>query len=101
MPVTGSPNQEAPRAGSPQEALVVAMGQCRGEALPLSRFLAPCKALECLGSHQCPSMAWPSSSGQKHHPGCQLPWVWLPCLQARAGDSSNYHEAVQGLGQRL
>lgn len=54
MPVPGSPNQPAPGAGRPREALVVAMGQCRGEALPLSRFSARCKAPERLGSPSVP-----------------------------------------------
>lgn len=89
--VIGNANKKAPGRGFPQEALAIAMGQCRREALPLSRFLAWPEALEHLVS---PSVAvrglagcLPSSSQQKPWLGCQLPWVWLPCLQARVGDS--------------
>jgi hypothetical protein len=67
--------------GFSQEALGGWMGQYRWEALTLSRFLAWLKVLECLGSHQCPSMAWQAAcpaAQSRRNAGCQLLWVWLP-----------------------
>jgi hypothetical protein len=78
-----------------------AMGHYKQEALTLSKFLAWPKALELFGSHQYPSIAWQAAcpaAQSRGNAGCQLPWVWLPCLQARAGDSLHYQEAVQGWG---
>lgn len=77
--VAGDLNKKAP--GFPWKVLAGLMGQCRQKALTLSRFLALLKALECLGSHQCPSMAWQAAcpaAQSRSNVGCQLPWVWLP-----------------------
>lgn len=65
----------------PREALAGWMGQYRREALTLSRFLARLKVLECLGSHQYPSMAWQAAcpaAQSRSNVECQLLWVWLP-----------------------
>lgn len=78
------------------------MGRSGGPAT--QQVFSPAPALGRPGSLSCPSVAWqaacrqPSSSEQKRRLGCQRPQVWRPRLQARAGDSSNYHEAVQGWG---
>lgn len=77
------------------------MGQRRREGgAATQQLLSPAPALGRLGSPSVPIHGLAggrrSSSEQKHRPGCQLPWVWPPRLQARAGDSSNYHQAIQG-----
>lgn len=78
--MTGSPNRKAPGPGCPQEALAVAMGQCTWEALPLSRFSAQHEALERLGSPSEPIYGLARQLRAEAPSGCQVPWVWPPCL---------------------
>lgn len=42
------------------------------ETLILSRFLAWLKVLECLGSHQCPSMTWQAACSSEEKQ-CRVP----------------------------